>query len=137
MGCIYYFFTWPLYFMYYTLIVMAYTLYYSVIICYHIIMFFIKLIVIIYEISFHNKGQRNYKYNYNTTSKNNNVFTTTNKANESQNTSWQEDVFEKEADLWGLSKEDRRIAKEERMSPADFIEAEERDDDELFTDEWE
>lgn len=51
--------------------------------------------------------------------------------------SWSEEQFEREADLWGLSKEDRRIAKEERMSPADFIEAEERDDDELFTDEWE
>jgi len=45
--------------------------------------------------------------------------------------------FNKQADLWGLSKEDRRIAKQERMSPADFIEAEERDDDELITDEWE
>ena len=51
--------------------------------------------------------------------------------------SWSEEQFESEADLWGLSKEDRKIAKEERMSPADFIEAEERDDDELFTDEWE
>ena len=45
--------------------------------------------------------------------------------------------FDEEADLWGLSSEDRRIAKEERMSPADYIEAEESDDDELFTDEWE
>lgn len=45
--------------------------------------------------------------------------------------------FEKESNLWGLSKEDKRIAKQERMSPADFVEAEERDDDELFTDEWE
>lgn len=45
--------------------------------------------------------------------------------------------FDKEADLWGLSEEDRRIAKEERMSPADYIEAEERDDDVLDTDEWE
>ena len=45
--------------------------------------------------------------------------------------------FDREADLWGLSKEDRRIAKEERMSPADYIEAEERDDDVLDTDEWE
>ena len=51
--------------------------------------------------------------------------------------SWGEEEFEREADLWGLSQEDRKIAKEERMSPADFIEAEERDDDELFTDEWE
>lgn len=44
--------------------------------------------------------------------------------------------FEREAKLWGLSEEDKRIAKQERMSPADFIEAEERDDDELYTDEW-
>ena len=45
--------------------------------------------------------------------------------------------FDREADLWGLSEEDRRIAKQERMSPADYIEAEERDDDVLDTDEWE
>ena len=50
--------------------------------------------------------------------------------------SYEESKFERDADLWGLSKEDRRIAKEERMSPADFIEAEERDDDELVDDEW-
>ena len=31
----------------------------------------------------------------------------------------------------------KKMAKEERMSPADFVEAEERDDDELITDEWE
>lgn len=48
-----------------------------------------------------------------------------------------DEKFEKEAKLWSLSEEDKRIAKEERMSPADFIEAEERDDDELVTDEWE
>ena len=47
------------------------------------------------------------------------------------------DEFERDAKLWNLSEEDKRIAKEERMSPADFIEAEERDDDELITDEWE
>ena len=45
------------------------------------------------------------------------------------------DKFEEEANLWGLSEEDRRIAKEERLSPADYIEAEERDDDVLDTDE--
>lgn len=45
--------------------------------------------------------------------------------------------FDREADLWGLSKEDKKLAKEERMSPADYIEAEERDDDLLDTDEWE
>ena len=51
--------------------------------------------------------------------------------------SWEEEKFEREADLWGLSEEDRRIAKEERMTPAEFIEAEEYDDDELLKDEWE
>ena len=50
---------------------------------------------------------------------------------------YKDEEFNREADLWGLSEEDRRIAKEERISPADYIEAEERDDDELFTDEWE
>ena len=50
---------------------------------------------------------------------------------------YKEEQFDKEAKLWGLSEEDKRIAKEDIMSPADFIEAEERDDDELITDEWE
>ena len=60
-------------------------------------------------------------------------------SNNKQSKKYQEkqSEFDREADLWGLSEEDRRIAKEERMSPADYIEAEERDDDELFTDEWE
>ncbi len=49
--------------------------------------------------------------------------------------SFKEEEFEKEAELWRLSEEDKRIAKEERMTSAEFIEAEERDDDELFTDE--
>ncbi len=48
-----------------------------------------------------------------------------------------DDDFDKQAKLWGLSKEDKRIAKEERMSPADYVEAEENDDDELIKDEWE
>ena len=48
-----------------------------------------------------------------------------------------ESDFERESKLWGLSKEDKRIAKEERMSQADYIEAEEYDDDELLLDEWE
>lgn len=55
--------------------------------------------------------------------------------NLSKEKNWKEVEFEKEATLLGLSKEDRRIAKEERMTPAEFVEAEERDDDELFTDE--
>ena len=37
--------------------------------------------------------------------------------------------------IWGLSKEDKRIAREERMSDADYIEAEERDDDNLDYDD--
>ena len=37
--------------------------------------------------------------------------------------------------IWGLSKEDKRIAHEERMSDADYIEAEERDDDNLENDD--
>ena len=43
--------------------------------------------------------------------------------------------FDKEADLWGLSQEDRKRAREEGFSPADYVEAEERDDDELLDDE--
>ena len=50
---------------------------------------------------------------------------------------YKDEEFERKAELWRLSEEDKRIAKEERMSPADFVEAEERDDDELITDEWE
>ena len=57
--------------------------------------------------------------------------------NNNKCTSYKEVKFNKEADLWGLSKEDRRIAKEERMTPAEYIEAEEYDDDELLLDEWE
>ena len=51
--------------------------------------------------------------------------------------SWREQEFEKEAQLWGLSEEDKSIAKEEGMTPAEFVEAEEYDDDELTLDEWE
>ena len=65
------------------------------------------------------------------------ICSTSKEFNNNKYTSYKEVKFNKEADFWGLSKEDRRIAKEERMSPADYIEAEERDDDELFTDEWE
>lgn len=43
--------------------------------------------------------------------------------------------FDKEARLWGLSQEDRKRAREEGFSPADYVEAEERDDDELLDDE--
>lgn len=37
--------------------------------------------------------------------------------------------------MWGLSKEDKRIARQERMSDTDYIEAEERDDDNLDYDD--
>jgi hypothetical protein len=37
--------------------------------------------------------------------------------------------------IWGLSKEDKRIARQERMTEADYIEAEERDDDNLDFDD--
>lgn len=78
-------------------------------------------------------------YIYQITNENDNhIKKTSNKIkNNSKEKDWKEIEFDNEADLWGLSKEDRRIAKEERMTPAEFIEAEERDDDELFTDEWE
>ena len=57
------------------------------------------------------------------------------KSNKGVKRNYKDEEFDKEAKLWGLSEEDKRIAKEERMSPADFIEAEERDDDELITNE--
>ena len=41
----------------------------------------------------------------------------------------------KNNNIWGLSKEDKKIAREERMSDADYIEAEERDDDNLDDDD--
>jgi len=48
---------------------------------------------------------------------------------------YDEEKFEKEADKWGLMEKDRQIAKKERMTPAEYIEAEERDDDNLDYDE--
>lgn len=43
--------------------------------------------------------------------------------------------YDKENDIWHLTEEDKRIAKEERMSYADYIEAEEHDDDNLDNDD--
>ncbi len=43
--------------------------------------------------------------------------------------------YDKENNIWHLSEEDKRIAKAERMSYADYIEAEERDDDNLDNDD--
>lgn len=59
------------------------------------------------------------------------------KSNKVAKRNYKDEEFDKEVELFGLSEEYKRIAKEERMTPADFIEAEERDDDELITDEWE
>ena len=43
--------------------------------------------------------------------------------------------YDKENNIWHLSEEEKNIAKDERMSYADYIEAEERDDDNLDNDE--
>lgn len=51
------------------------------------------------------------------------------KSNKAVKRNYKDEKFDKEAELWGLSEENKKIAKEERMSPADFVEAEERDDD--------
>ncbi len=51
------------------------------------------------------------------------------KSNKVVKRNYKDEKFDKEAELWGLSEENKKIAKEERMSPADFVEAEERDDD--------
>ena len=64
-------------------------------------------------------------------------FPKVNFSNKKRNTKHQSySEFDRESELWGLSEEDKKIAKQERMSPAEFIEAEERDDDVLDTDEW-
>lgn len=59
------------------------------------------------------------------------------KSNKVAKRNYKDEEFDKEVELFGLSEEYKRIAKEERMCPADSIEAEERDDGELITDEWE
>lgn len=140
MGCLYYFFTWPMYFMYYTLIAMFYIFYYGVIICYHIFKLVVIFIVEIFSFIKVIIGKDNKKKYHSKHQEDSELFFPEVKplnTKTKEKISWKEEEFEREADLWGLSKEDRRIAKEERMSPADFIEAEERDDDELVTDEWE
>ena len=43
--------------------------------------------------------------------------------------------FDRESDLYHLSNYDRKLALEERMSPSEFIEAEENDDDNLDNDD--
>jgi len=46
-----------------------------------------------------------------------------------------DDEFDKEAKKYNLSKKDKEIAKKEHMTPAEYIEAEERDDDNLEYDD--
>jgi hypothetical protein len=100
---------------------------------YYMIKLMISAILQIFQIVFNNiRGNKVY-YNYSESSPKKEKIS---KKKEPRK-SYKEEQFDKEAELWGLSEEDKRIAKEERMSPADFIEAEERDDDELITDEWE
>lgn len=43
--------------------------------------------------------------------------------------------YDKNNNIWRLTEEEKRIAKEEKMTPAEYIEAEERDDDNLDFDE--
>ncbi len=43
--------------------------------------------------------------------------------------------YTRDNNIWGLSKKDKKVAREERMSDADYIEAEERDDDNLDYDD--
>lgn len=106
---------------------------YAIIICFvWAVQFTIKIIkFIIYLFSKKNYRPRYVKISSINDFKNNDM-----KNNEQKKIN-EESYFDREADLWGLSNEDRRIAKEERMTPADFIEAEERADDVLDTDEWE
>jgi hypothetical protein len=65
-----------------------------------------------------------------------NVYNANDNRGKNKKSSWKDEQFDREANLWGLSKNDRRIAKQERMSPADYIEAEERDDDDLIDDDF-
>jgi len=110
-----------------------YLIYYSIVFSFYFFCFLVECFVCLYKCILSLFGVSFESYNKRSNKKSGNK----KKRNKVIDVSWEEKEFNKEADLWGLSKEDRRIAKEERMSPADYIEAEERDDDELVTDEWE
>lgn len=92
------------------------------------------IFVLIFQMIFKNNTSYEFDNGYNWSKEHNTKKKTVKKY---KNKSYKDLEFDEDADLWGLSGEDRKLAKEERMSPADFIEAEERDDDELVTDEWE
>lgn len=133
MGCLYYLIVWPLYFYYYLFKFFIYAIYYTFLISYYACVFVFRLIINIIAmiIGFTSSNNQN-NYNSHTT-----YYNTSNKKNKKiKEASWKEKNFEKESKLWGLSNEDKRIAKQERMSPADYIEAEEYDDDELLKDDW-
>lgn len=126
MGCLFSLIELFIWFAYYSIVVICYI----VALIFHLIKGIVNLIL-----NKNSKKTANLKSNIEFVDYN---FEKSKVNNKSKNkSSWFDNKFEKEADFWGLSKEDRRIAKEERMSPADFIEAEEYDDDELFKDEWE
>lgn len=114
MGFLINIFIWMIKIMLYCMLFILYLMYY---ICYLVVSLIISMIT----------GKRvgnPKKFNVNFESKRNN----------NKKASWKEDDFEKEANILGLSKEDKRIAREEGMSPLDYIEAEENDDDELDED---
>ena len=130
MGCVVYFFMIPFYLLYYIF-------YFSFIIFILIIwMFKVFIMGILWILSFiikpigNSKFYQEYRNNYYKVP-GKMVKMKSNKKKESRDLE-----FDKESSLWGLSSSDKRIAKEERMSPADFIEAEERDDDNLDTDDF-
>ena len=122
MGCLIHFCLFPFYLIYYSVVFLVY-----------FFCFLVECFVCLYECILSLFGISFESYNKYSNKKNSNK----KRKNKVIDVSWKEKEFNKEADLWGLSKEDRRIAREERMSPADYVEAEERDDDELVTDEWE
>ena len=98
---------------------------------FYLIYIFIKAIIIIFEciinliLGLFTNNNKHHKE----------IYITKDNSKSKKDTKTYKDIeFDKEAELWGLSKEDKRIAKEERMSPADYIEAEEYDDDNLDID---
>lgn len=95
---------------------------------------FIKVIIIIFEciinhiLGLFTNNKKHHKEIYITKARKDNS------KNKESTKSYKDIEFDKEAELWRLSKIDKRIVKEERMSPTDYIEAEEYDDDNLDTD---
>lgn len=110
MGFLINIFIWMIKIMFYCILFVLYLMYY---ICYLVVSLIISMIT-------GKKVGAPKKFNVN--------------FNNNKKTSWKEDEFEKEANILGLSKEDKRIAKEEGMNPSDYIEAEENDDDVLDED---